>query len=439
MANQFLNAVEYSQVMLLLVKNNLVMGRLVDGRFQNEINNENNLTINVKRPPRFLDKKDGTSNISVQDIVTGSTPIVADQLSKVHTGVGDFEYIQSANDLMRHTWMMSAGARIAQAIDSFLISKTLLFNSWVAGGQVGGAGGTDASTGISPLHTTSEAMSAHTRLMNQGVPNDGNLRAVVDFTDAELLRGNLTGSFMDNLNQTALQKVKIPLMSEIDWYATQNIPSFTTGTRTQGDGSSTGSQISGANQNVNYRSVKTTMTQTLLITGTNGQTIVAGEVVTIQNVFAWDFNAQQTLDYLQQFTVVTGGTVASGTVSLTISPAIIVQGTSDGVTTDTNSVFGNVGTAPANNAFVKFVGAASTKLKVRTAFHKRAIAMVSTPLRMPDTGVASMAVDEETGIAIRYWRGSDIATGNHFQRWDCVYGAAMMDPSLGTRIVGFGG
>lgn len=439
MPNQFLNAVDYSDTMLLLLKNQLVMGKLVDGRFMNEINNENNLTINVKRPPRFLDKKDGTATLAVQDILTGSTPILVDQYSKVHTSVGDLEYIQSVNALMKNTWMMSAASRLAQAIDSYLLSRTLGFQSWVAGGQTGGAGGTNAITGVSPLRTTAEAMSAHTRLMNQGVPNDGNLSAVVDFTDAELLRGNLSTSFMDNLNQTALQKVRIPLLSEIDWYATQNIPTLQVGTRVQGDGTSTGSQISGASQNVSYRNVRATMTQNLIITGTSGQTIVAGEVFTIQNVFAYDFNAQQALDYLQQFTVVTGATVAAGVATVVISPPIIVQGTTDGISTDGNTAFATASALPANNAFVRFVGAASARLKVRTAFHKRAIALVSTPLRMPDTGVASMSVDEETGIAIRYWRGSDISTSQHIQRWDCVYGAAVMDPFLGTRVLGFGG
>jgi hypothetical protein len=34
--NQFLNAQEYANVMLLLFKNQLVMGKLVDGQFKDE-------------------------------------------------------------------------------------------------------------------------------------------------------------------------------------------------------------------------------------------------------------------------------------------------------------------------------------------------------------------------------------------------------------------
>ena len=50
--------------------------------------------------------------------------------------------------------------------------------------------------------------------------------------------------------------------------------------------------------------------------------------------------------------------------------------------------------------------------------------------------VASYAIDPDTGISVRYWRGSDITTGNHIHRWDCMYGAAVLDQFLGTRVCG---
>ena len=53
MANQFLNEQVYANVMLLLVKNNLVMGKLVDTKFTNQVTDKNGLKISVKRPPRF--------------------------------------------------------------------------------------------------------------------------------------------------------------------------------------------------------------------------------------------------------------------------------------------------------------------------------------------------------------------------------------------------
>src|SRR5581483_5636603 len=126
--------------MLLLLKNQLVYGRLVDGQFKDQVTDENGLTINVKRPPRFIDKKDGTANLAAQDLVVGSAPVAVDQYSKVHISVGDIEYIQSYNALMQNETMKSAASTLAHSVDSFIASQTLKFASWVAGGAAGTGG-----------------------------------------------------------------------------------------------------------------------------------------------------------------------------------------------------------------------------------------------------------------------------------------------------------
>jgi hypothetical protein len=239
------------------------------------------------------------------------------------------------------------------------------------------------------------------------------------------------------------------MLGSVDWYATQHCPNLTTGTRLQGDGSSAGYQVNAAGGNVNYRDVKGSagvpgMIQTLALkSAINADTIKIGEVFTIQGVYAWDWRAQQALPYLQQFTVVgdsagaaTDIVVSGTTVTVTISPPIIVQGTTDGTNTYANSAFGTVAQAPLSNAYVKWVGAPSVTTQIKSVFNKRAIALVSARLQMPFTGSASMAMDSDTGIAIRYWRGSDISTGVHVHRWDMMYGAACMDPFLGTRLCG---
>jgi hypothetical protein len=443
MANQFLNAQEYANVMLLLLKNQLVWGRLVDGQFKDEVTDENGLIINVKRPPRFVDTKDGTANLVLQNLIVGSAPVAVDQYSKVHIQVGDIEYIQSYNALMQNETMKSAASRLAHSIDLFVGSKTLAFASWVAGASPANGGSSNAVNASLGINSPSEAMGAHTRLMSNGVPNV-DLSGVVSFKDGEMIRGSLLSAFTPSINVTALERVRIPLISEVDWYATQQLPRYTTGTRTQGDAVSVGATVAGANQNVNYQDVKGSagvpgMQQTLNITGGGAAaTIAAGEVFVIQGVLGWDWRAQQGRGDLAQFTVVNAVTLnGSGAGALTISPPIIVQGTNDeSGTSYTNSAFGTVAQAPLNGAYIQFVGPPSTTLTVKSAFHKRAISMVSAKLQMPFTGVASYAVDPETGIAVRYWRGSDITTGNHIHRWDCMYGAAVMDPFLGTRVCG---
>jgi hypothetical protein len=441
--NQFLNAQVYANSMLLLLKNQLVMGRLVDGQFKDQVSDENGLTVNVKRPPRFLDKKDGTANLAAQDLIVGTGPLTVDQYSKVHISVGDIEYVSSFNALLKNETMKSAASTLAHSVDKFLASKTLLFHSWVAGAKDSTQDSKNATDPTKAIPTAAAAMSAKTRLMTQGVPMS-DLNGVVRFVDGEKMAGALLSSFTPSENESALKTSRIPIVGNVNWYESQQTPLITTGTRPQGDGAAAGAQINGAAQNVNYRTVKGSagtkgMTQTINIDGLGaGTTIKKGEVFTIQNVFGWDWRNLQPLDNLQQFTVLADATADGAGVlaGLQISPAIIVQGTNDGTNTDGNTVFGTVDSVPADNAFIQFAGALSTKLTVRSAFQKRAISLVSTRLQMPFTGVASYAVDTDTGISIRYWRGSDISTGQHIHRWDMMYGADVMDPFLGTRICG---
>lgn len=439
MANQFLNAQEYANVMLLLLKNQLVFGRLVDGQFKNDVTDENGLRISVKRPPRFVDKKDGTANLATQDILTGSAVVAVDQYSKVHISIGDIEYVSSYNALMQNATMRSAASTLAHSIDKFISGQTKKFFSWARGGTPGVNASIYANAMASPglaVQSPGQAMVGHTRLMDQGVPNES-LSGVVTFEDGQFIRGSLMSDFMPaDINRPAMEKVRIPIISEIDWYATQQLPTITTGTRTQGDGSSTGAQIDNGTLSVNYRAVKDTMVQTIHIDGLSTGTVLLGEVFTIQNVFAWDWRAQQVLPYLQQFTVTADGVNVAGDMDLIISPPLIVQGSSDGVSTDANTAFATVNAAAVDGAYIQFAGAASTALRIRSAFHKRAISLVSARLHTPFTGVSSFATDPDTGISVRYWRGSDIATGQHVHRWDCIYGGEVMDPFLGTRIAG---
>jgi hypothetical protein len=133
-------------------------------------------------------------------------------------------------------------------------------------------------------------------------------------------------------------------------------------------------------------------------------------------------------------TVIT--TDANGDIDLIISPPIIVPNTSDGVSTAANTAFATCSAAAVDGAAVTHLGVASTTRRVRAAWNKSAITLVSAKLQNPFTGESSFANDPETGISIRYWRGSDISTGAHVHRWDCLYGAQNLDPLMGCQISG---
>lgn len=434
MSNVFLNATEYANVMLLLAKNNLVMGRMVNGQFRKEVTDQNGLSISVKRPPRFApnDSSALSAALSAQDIVTGSVNVAVNQYAKVHLSIGDIESVKSWNQLMKNETMKSAASTLAHQIDKFLATKTLGFSTWVSGASTGSVNALTATAG-STIASSTQLSGAYTRLQDMGVPGDS-LNGIITPLDGELIRGTLTGTNMSGINATALKRASLPVMSEINWYQTQQCPALTTGSRTA---TADTAQINNGTLSVNYRDVKDNYKQTLTIdTLTGSATIKAGEVITVASVFAYDWRNQVALPYLAQFTVVTDATMSSGGGTIDITPPLIVPATSDGVDTNANTAFATVSAAAVDNAKVNFVGAASTTYRIRSAFRKNAISMVSAQLVTPFNGISSFARDEETGIAIRYWRGSDITTGTHIHRWDCMFGATNVDPQMGTRIIG---
>lgn len=457
MANQFLDAQEYANTALLMLKNALVTGKLVDGSLENKVTDENGLAISVKRPPRFArnDSSALSAALSAQDIVVGSVPVEVNQYGKVHVSVGDVEYVQSYNELMKNTTMKAAISTLAHQYDSYLQSKVAEFSPYIGDTTTDWPTAAEfaADSGLG-IASPAQFNRVHTRLMDNGVPN-ADLNSTVLFNDGEKIRGSLIGGDIQGTNKTALEKIKIPILSEIDLYATQQCPQITNGTRV----SAATSLIDNGTLSVNYRDVKNTMVQTIHIDGqASGVTINVGEKFTIAGVYAYDWRNMVTLPYLQTFVVLGGASTASGSVpvgsalntaittdadgdvDLIISPPIIVPNTNDGVSTAANTAFATCSAAPVDGAAVTHLGPTSAvttySRRVRAAWNKSAIKLVHAKLHMPDTGVASFAHDKETGIWIRYWRGSDISTGAHIMRWDSIFGAANTDRLLGAEISG---
>jgi hypothetical protein len=402
MANQFLDAQEYANSMLLLAKNQLVTGKLVSGKFKNEVTDENGLSISVKRPPRFArnDSSAMSAALDLQDIVTGKVGISVDQYAKVHVGIGDIEYVQSYNELMKNETMKSAASTLAHQIDAHLQRQVAKFSSYVGTGTFA----TDPSNNIG---TQAEYRRVHTRLMNLGVP-DTDLKSTILYDDQEEILGAIADSNIQSENATALKRARVPLISTVDIYATQQCPSITVGDRVAGGTS----LIDNGTLSVNYRDVKNTMYQTIHIDGQSaGVTIVVGEILTIEDVYAYDWRNQVALPYLQQFTVLGGASTASGTVAvgsalntpittdtngdvdLYISPPLIVPGTNDGVDTKANTAFATVSAAAVDGAAVTHLGVASSTRRVRAAWNKSAIQMVSAKLQTPFDGESSFAND----------------------------------------------
>ena len=412
MANAFLPPKVFANAGLKLLKNNLVMAKLcdsegVDKTFKAGVGG----TVYVKRPPEFIIRTGATA--SAQDVTEGEVAVVIDKQAGVDVQFTSQEETLNVDALLKSKVLDASMAQIASYVDGELIARVNEFHNWV---------GTPGVTIDSPA----DFFKAPQRLDEMAVPmNDRN--AILTPADGYGIAGSLlaNAAMQGDIARSALAKAKVPLMGNIDSYITQTIPSLTTATRTN-------AAVDGASQNVTYANVKSTYTQTLNIDGVgNATTVVAGEVFTIAGVNAVNPRTKADLGYLQQFTVITGGTsVASRTataqdLALTISPPIITSG-----------AYKNVTAAPADDAVVTWLGTASTTYRANAAFHKTAIKLVSAKLVMPYSGEADYATDPDTGLTVRYWRYSDGATDTHNHRWDVFFGTVNADRRLGTRISG---
>lgn len=418
MANKFVLTQKVANTFLLILKNNLVMGKLTETKYSSEFGDKRMQigdTLTVRRPPSFV-VSDGPTFVQ-QDVVVGSAQITIDQQKHIGFGYADLERALDVDTALEDATLNAKMAALAQQIDSSIMGEVLKFPGWVGTpGQI--------------INSAIDFNAMPQRLDDMAVP-DPDRNAVLGTADWWALAGSFTNNnFFDNdTNRSALMRAKLPMIGGVDPYKTQSVISLLTGTRT-----STGAiAVNGANQNVNYADVKDTYVQNLNIKGlTAGWTINAGETITIAGVNAVNPRTQAPLPYLQQFVVMEDFTAAGATGTIVIGFPIIAA-TGAGSTLLTNTAFQTVNAAPADSAAITVLGAPSTFYSQNAAFHKTAIQTVFVKPPEPHTGEFSYATDPDTGVSIRLWAFSDGTADTHSYRADVIYGTMNLDPRLGTR------
>lgn len=419
MANQFKLTQKVSKNFLVLLLNNLVMGRLVSTTFRSEFGNRQAQigdTLTVPRPPSFI-VSDGPAFVN-QDVVVGSAPVKIDKQQHIGLTWTDLERAISVENVLEDQVLNAKMAALAQQIDTTVMEQVLKFPSWV---------GTPGET----LKNAEQFFEAPKRLDELAVPTSDR-NGVLSPADWYKVASFFTGqtAFDNAINRSALEKASLPMLGSVTPFMTQSIINLETGTRTTGT-------INGAAQNVNYLDVKDTYSQSLVVDGLGaGATIKAGEVFVIDGVFAVNPRTRANLGFLRQFVVLEDAVADGlGNATLTIASPIIVPTGADEMLR-TNTAFQTVSGAPADGASLTFVGAAGQSYAQNAVFHKSAIQLVYVEPPRPMSGQFSIATDRQTGISIRVWADSNIISDTHPVRVDVIYGAANVDPRLGTRLSG---
>lgn len=201
-----------------------------------------------------------------------------------------------------------------------------------------------------------------------------------------------------------------------DWFMSQNVPTFTTGT--QGGAPA----VNGAGQ-----------TGSSIIT--NGWTAAAaqrlniGDIITFAGVHRINPLTRQSTGDLRTFTV-TANVSSDGAGNATI-PIACVDG--DGITVA--GPYATVDVTPANGAAIVVQGASAVQSYRGIAFHPEAFCFGCADLEMYESQhMMEMAADKELGLAIRMWAQPDINTDRLLMRLDVLGGWLTMYPQGAVRI-----
>jgi len=410
MANTLLTPLVYAKTALVLLKNQLVMGRLVDTSLTKMFNQVGD-TVYVKRDVNFQIRSGAQAQM--QNVTEGRVPVTIDKQKGIDIKFTDLQEALSVTDLLRSNILKSKTAQLAQEVDRDLALSTLEFPSWVGTpGQLINSP-SDFNTGVTRLNNLAVPMNDRSAIMSAD-----DYGAMVSFFTVPAFNDNST-------NLDALRRAKLPMLMDVDAYMTQNTPRFRTGTRTAAGAT----QIDGASQNVTYESVANAYTQTLNLKGlTNGHTIKKGDIFSIVSGTAVNFvnpRSKEDTGIAAQFVVLADVTVSGTTATVTIANPIITSGAYQTVTA-----------APDNSAAVTWVGTADTVYTRNSIFQGDAIKLVWAKPVMPFSGQTAYATDPDSGVTIRYWRESDIINDEHIHRWDIIYGVANADRRLGTSLNG---
>lgn len=361
-------------------------------------------TITIRKPAQFVLRTGPV--MSSQDTVEGSTAVVVNQLQGIDFNFTSTDLTLKIGELSERV-IKPAMVRLADKIDLDLYNLFPDVNNWV---------GTPGN-----VLSNYDSFAAGTERLNNGsVPMDERT-ACLSPRDARGIKSAINGPasiFSQDIVSAAYKRGQMPDIDGCATYMAQNVANLTTGTRTNGTNNST--------VPTTYLASKDTGTQSMTINGLGANaTISAGEVFTFAGVFDVNQINKAVQSYLKQFTVTTAATASgAGAATVTVRPAMILTG-----------AFQNISAAPATNAVLTWLGAASTIFRQNMIFHKNAFALVIVPMIRPE-GAVKVSRMSHKGISVRVIPVYDGANDNNAWRLDVLYGLKVIDERLAVRISG---
>jgi hypothetical protein len=402
MSNSILTIDMITRKALEILENNLVLTRNVNRQYDDSFAVEGakiGSTLRIRLPDRAL-VTDGAA-LQVQDDNEQFTTLTV--ASQKHIGVNftTAELTMQLDDFAERVLK----PRISQLASSIDADVANAFQT--IGNSVGTPGVTPATSAV--------LLAAQQKLNENAAVMSPRYATVNPAANAGLVEG-MKGLF--NPTDTISKQFKNGLMGtgvlgfdEINM--SQSIKQFTTGTRNATGGSTAAAVTSeGAS--------------TISITGAgNGLTVKAGDVFTINGVFAVNPQTRESTGSLFQFVSLTNVTLgSSGEGTITVAPIY-----------SANHALATVNVLPGNGSAVVFVGAGGQQYAQNLVYHKDAITFATADLLLPQgVDMASRAV--HNGISLRVVRQYDINNDRMPCRIDVLYGYNTIRPQMACRLWG---
>lgn len=410
MSNTTLTADIIAKEAVMILENNLVMANLVHRGYEDEFDKKINgyevgETVSIRRPADFTVRDGETA--SVQDVVEGKTTFTVNKVKGVDFKFSSVDLTLKIGDLSERV-MKPALVQLANQVDRDLMA---LYKD-VPRHVTLPAGGVDsfADFALAP------------KLMDTCAIPMGDRSAVLTPGDTWNMLGSQTALFIQEAAKGAYREGRLGKIGGIDTYMSQNIPLHTTGSRTGTD--TIGASFTGDT----WAATKNTNISTVTINNMSGAavTLVAGDWLTIADVYDVNPVSKERLPHLKQFVVVNAETASGSAIAaVELSPAIIPSGAQA-------TVAFAAGTTDINTKVVTYQGAASTGYSQNLFFHKNAFGLVMVPMVKPP-GAVDVGRRSYKGISVRVIPFYDGISNVSNWRLDILYGTKTIDPRLAVR------
>ena len=410
MSNNLLTISKITNEALMVLENELTFTSEVDRNYDDQfavVGAKIGNTVNVRRPGRFI----GTTGpaLNVEDFNETSVPVTLSTQFHVDTQFTTQDLALSL-DMFSDRVLKPAVAAIANKIDYDGLAMAAANTANIVG-----------TAGVPPTDLLTY-LTAGAYLDSEGAPRDGRRSCIVEpFTGATIV-SNLKGLFNP---QTAIsEQYRKGLMGRdsagMNWYTDQNVQSHQFGLFA-------GTAATSTTAAVGYLTSGWAQTSTISITSTGAVSLNAGDVITIDGVYA--VNPQNRQAYgsnkLRNFVVMSAASGTGATFNVTVSPAVISGGQFQNVSIPT----------PGASAAVNFFNKTGAVSPQNIVMHRNAFTVAVADLELPE-GVhfAGRASDKEIGLSMRVVRQYTINNDSIPTRLDVLYGWAPLYPELACRV-----